>query len=81
MDWYNVFVIGLIRLFITMLRKEFTLWIGAAIWILTSVVIDMRTITLRFNRTYASLPKVERISAVRQNTANAAFGNDIIGNI
>ena len=55
MDWYSVFVIGHTPPFMIMLQREFTLWIGAAIWMFTSVVvIDMRTITLRLNRTYAS---------------------------
>ena len=71
MDWYSAFVIGLIRLFITMLRKEFTLWIGAAIWILTSaVMIDMRTITLRFNRTYVSCDALE--DYIRQEVTSLA---------
>ena len=44
MDWYSAFVIGLIPPSMIMLQSEFALWIGAAIWMFTSVVvIDMRT--------------------------------------
>ena len=49
-------VIGDVRPFFEKNKQKIIFWFGAVIWkVVLAVVVDMRTITLRFNRTYPAI--------------------------